>query len=299
MNPAQSGAEPFPSLVSVVIPARNEERTLPLQLEALAGQDYAGAWEVIVADNGSADRTVATAKEWTHRVPELRIVDASGRRGINHARNVGALAARGDFLVFCDADDLAAPGWLAAMARAAPGSDLVGGFLDREALNDAATVAWRGQYPANHLPVSLDFLPYAEGGNFGIRASVFSELGGWDEEYDMSCDDVELCWRAQLSGYRLCFAREAVMLYRYRTGLPSFARQAYRYGFGEARLYLDFGDRGLPRPPQRRRLRGWAGLVRRIPELLRSRESRGVWVRRAAQRAGRLRGSVRYRVLFL
>jgi glycosyltransferase involved in cell wall biosynthesis len=300
-GPSISRARAFPSLITVVIPARNEERRLPSQLRALAGQDYSGAWEVVVADNGSADQTAGVARAWSDRLPDLRVVDASERKGINHARNVAASAARGDLLVFCDADDMATPGWLAAMAEAARGADLVGGFLDREALNEPSAVAWRGSYPTNHLPVSLGFLPYAEGASLGVRAAVFSELGRWNEDYDVSCccDDVEFCWRAQLAGYRLCFAPRAVMMYRYRASLPAFARQAYRYGFGEAQLYRDFRDRGLVRPSQLRRLKEWVGLLVRVPELLRSRESRGVWIRRAAQRAGRLRGSIRHRVVFL
>jgi glycosyltransferase involved in cell wall biosynthesis len=291
--------EQFPMLVSVVIPVRNEERALPTQLEALAHQSYPGAWEVIVSNNDSTDRTAEVAREWTDRLPDLRVVDASGRKGINHARNVGAAGARGDFIIYCDADDVATPGWLAAMVEAGRSSDLVGGFLERQTLNDSSAVAWRFSYPTDSLPKSLGFLPYAEGANVGVRADVLRALRGWNEDYDVSCDDVEFCWRAQLAGYRLGFAPRAVMLYRYRPKLRAFARQAYRYGFGETRLYRDFRDRGLRRPSVRRRLREWRDLVTRTADLLRSRESRGVWVRSAAYWSGRVRGSVHHRVLFL
>ncbi|MET8542306.1 glycosyltransferase family A protein [Kitasatospora sp. NPDC004799] len=63
-----------------------------------------GPWEVVV-DNRSSDDTVATALRWADRLPDLRVVAAPTRAGINHARNAGATAARGDVLVFCDADD--------------------------------------------------------------------------------------------------------------------------------------------------------------------------------------------------
>jgi glycosyltransferase involved in cell wall biosynthesis len=70
--------------VSVVIAALNAAATLPLQLAALAAQDYSGSWEVVVADNGSTDATVAIAREFASSLPHLVLVDASDRRGQSH-----------------------------------------------------------------------------------------------------------------------------------------------------------------------------------------------------------------------
>src|SRR4051812_28957961 len=98
-----------PDLVSVVIPARNAARLLPLQLAALAKQTYAGTWEVVVADHRSADGTARVASEWAARLPCLRVVSVGRRGGANVARNEGARAARGEVLAFCDADDVASP----------------------------------------------------------------------------------------------------------------------------------------------------------------------------------------------
>jgi glycosyltransferase involved in cell wall biosynthesis len=288
-----------PSLISVVIPVRNERETLPSQLDALAGQSYRGAWEVVVADNGSTDGTPELALRWEDRLPELRVVDASRRRGINHARNVGAAAARGDFVVFCDGDDVATAHWLEAMADAARRSDLVGGQMDGDTLNHPATVTMRFPIHGESLPISLGFLPYAFGGNLGVRSNVLRALGGLNERYIGGCDEIEFCWRAQLAGYRLCLAPRAVMRYRYSTELRELARQAYGAGFGETRLYRDFRDKGLNRPSLRRRMREWRSLLRQSTDLFRSQQSRGVWIRCAAYWSGRAWGSVHHRVLFL
>lgn len=287
-----------PELMSVIIPVLNGAETLPLQLDALAAQTYRGAWEVLVVDNGATDGSAELALRWAGKLPRLRVLAASERRGSNYARNVGAAAARGDFLVFCDADDVATPRWLAAMAEAATKWELVGGVLDREVLNDAETRSWYWSQPSDKLPTALGFLPYACSSNMGVRTAVFHELGGWNEDYSAAGDDIEFCWRAQLSSRRLGFAPQAVMLYRYRRDLRALARQMYRYGLAEPRLYGSFRHRGMPRSSARKSWRAWAKIARHLPEL-RSPTRRGIWVREAAYRWGRIRGSVRHRVLYL
>ena len=138
-----SSSHPAPRRISVVIPARDAAGTIAEQLAALAGQEYVGDWEVIVADNGSTDQTRGIVEDWRARVPGLRVVDASARPGPSFARNRGAADATGDLLVFCDADDAVAPGWLAAVARAAVDFDVVTGPQDVGPLNATSVQAWR------------------------------------------------------------------------------------------------------------------------------------------------------------
>lgn len=291
-------AMPGPT-VSVVMPVLNGAATLPQQLQALAAQTYPDRWELLVADNGSTDATAEVVREWAAKMPCLRQVDASDRMSTNHARNVGAAAARSDLLAFCDADDVAAPGWLAAMVAALRSYDLVGGRLDDEALNDPVTRAWRSRPDADGLPSALYYRPYATSANLGVRAQVLRALGGWNEEFVRGGTEVEFCWRAQLAGYRLGYAPDAVMQYRYRVTRWSFAYQLYRYGRAEVQLYRAFRDHGVPRPSVYRACRAWAWTAVHLPYLLRSRTHQGRWLRTAAFRVGRLDGSVRFRTLCL
>jgi glycosyltransferase involved in cell wall biosynthesis len=286
-------------VVSVVLPVLNGAATLAQQLEALAGQTYQGRWEVVVADNGSTDGTVELVGEWAAKLPCLRLVDASDRRSTNRARNAGAAAAHGELLAFCDADDVATPSWLAAMVQALGRYDLVGGRLDDEALNDPMSRSWRARPDRGGLPRALDFRQYATSANLGVRAAVLRDLGGWNEEFVRGGTEVELCWRAQLAGYRLGYAPDAVMLYRYRTARWAFAYQQYRYGRAEAQLFRAFRDHGVPRPSLHRAWRTWAWSVVHLPYLLGSPAQQGHWLRKAAFRFGRLVGSVRFRTLCL
>ena len=72
--------------VSVVVVMRNAAATIGEQLEALSRQDYAGPWEVVLADNGSTDDSVAVARQWEDRLP-LR---TSLRSMAPHPRSMGA-----------------------------------------------------------------------------------------------------------------------------------------------------------------------------------------------------------------
>ena len=294
---AGDGPAPEPT-VSVVIPVLNGEATLGQQLAALAAQTYDGPWEVVVADNGSTDGTAGLVAAWADRLPRLRLVDASGRRSTNHARNAGAAAAQGRLLAFCDADDVATPGWLSAMVGGLDHHELVGGRLDDTALNDPQVRAWRHTDPAA-LPRALRFLPYAVSANIAIRAGVLEALGGWNEDFVRGGSEVELCWRAQLAGYHLGYVPEAVMRYRHRSSRRAFAYQQFEYGRAEVQLYRAFRDRGIPRQRLSRGCWAWGWTVVHLPDLVRSPVHQGRWLRRAAFRAGRLHGSLRFRALCL
>jgi len=108
---ARSSSAKGTPLVSVVVPVRQGARTLGEQLEALSRQTYSGEWELIICDNGSTDGTRGRALAWQGALP-LRIVDASAKKGVAHARNVGIEATRGAYVLICDADDVVDPaGW--------------------------------------------------------------------------------------------------------------------------------------------------------------------------------------------
>ncbi|MGH2922242.1 MAG: glycosyltransferase family 2 protein, partial [Gaiellaceae bacterium] len=130
-----SALDQQPSL-TVVVPCLNEEGTIGAQLSALARQEWARPWEVIVADNGSTDDSVRVVEGYRGRLPGLRVVDASDKRGQAHALNVGVSEARADAVAFCDADDEVAPGWVAAMGEALLSHELVGCAADGEKLNE-------------------------------------------------------------------------------------------------------------------------------------------------------------------
>jgi glycosyltransferase involved in cell wall biosynthesis len=279
-----------PQLLSVVMAVRNEAAHLDEQLAALAAQEYEGAWEVVVADNGSTDDTRARAQAWTERL-RLRIVDASARRGPGAARNDGVAAAAGDALAFCDGDDIVAPGWLAAHAHALDEADLVAGaiaFFDERRELGLPPVPTRA-------PTLLGWLPYAGGGNASVWRTAFEGVGGFPERNPCG-EDVEFSWLVQLAGLTFAYQPAAVVHRRTRSGTRAQLRQAYRYGKCDVDLYARYRDRGATRAAPASLTRTYLGLVARLPGLG-SPEIRGRWATQAGRRAGRIVASARARVL--
>lgn len=278
------------------MPVLNGERHVEEALAGLAGQTYSRPWELLVVDNGCSDRTIAIVEQWRARLPILRVIDGSSGRGINHARNAGVSAARGDFLVFCDADDVASPRWLEEMARAMDQGDLVGGALDSIHLNSPLAFAWCRQPVMTKVPDHW-FLPYAPGGNCGVHASVARSLR-WDEQFTFGSSDIDFSWRAALHGHRLHFAADAVIHRRLHHDLAGLARQAYMYGRSEPRLYRKWRAHAMPSSSIRSALGTWAWIARHPFDLLVP-DRRGKWIRVLARSTGRVVGSIEMRTLFL
>ncbi|WP_077798230.1 glycosyltransferase family 2 protein [Streptomyces sp. JHA26] len=283
-----------PRLVSVVVPVRNGARTLAAQLTALSRQAGTVPYEVLVVDNGSTDATREVAERARAGLRDLRVVDASDRPGESLARNRGVAAARGDFVAFCDADDVADSGWLAAMTEAAKEADLVGGGLDTSVLSP-------GRADEQPLPMDAqtDFLPFARGANCGAWKDVLTAVGGWDERYRGGGEDMDLSWRAQLCGYLVRYAGDATMHYRLRDEPAALARQKWNYGLSGARLYAAYRRAGFQRREGRVVVMNWCWLVLHVPDLVRSPALRRRYVRYGARLAGFLAGSARQGVRYL
>ena len=288
-------------MLSVIMPLYNAVEVVGQQLDGLAAQTYRGRWELVVADNGSSDGGVELVRRWQGRVPALRVVDASARRGAAVARNLGAAAAHGEALAFCDADDIVTPGWLTALAGALERHDLVAGACDHQTLNPAGTADWHARSFETGAPTTMGFLPYASSANMAVSAAAFRAAGGFDEGFaDLGAagEDVDLSWRLQLAGHGLHFEPAALVRYRHRRDLHDIWRQNASYGMADVLLYRRFRDHGVRPRTLRQTLGSYRGLVLRVPAVGR-RASRGVWLRDVGHRWGRVCGSVQQRVAFL
>lgn len=286
-------------LLSVVIPCFNAQQSIGELLRSLAEQQCGLAWEVVVADNGSTDDSVRLALGYKSRLPHLAVVPVRDRRGPGAARNAGAAIARGELLVFCDADDVPAAGWLAAMANALRTHPFVASRVDLEALNSDRARQGRGAPQRDGLqPYTYPrFLPHAGGSGLGVRRPVHDGVGGFDERLPV-LEDTDYCWRIQLSGTPLVFAPDALLHVRLREGTGAMCRQSHRWARYNVLLYKRYRRRGMAPLSFKSGLRSGLDLVRRAPDLLRP-DRRTAWLWQASWISGRLAGSLRYGVYAL
>jgi glycosyltransferase involved in cell wall biosynthesis len=284
--------------LSVVIPARNEAATIGEQLGALAGQTWSGTWEVVVVDNGSTDATPAVVEAFGREHPRVRLVHARERAGLNYARNCGIDASLGRAFVLCDADDLVADGWVAAMGDALRDHPMVTGLLELDRLNPEWLASSRGRGDERGLPTFHDIFPTVHGNNMGMQRAVWEDLGRFDEDVIIGSDDVEISMRAWRAGIPVTFVSEAVVHYRYRPEPRALWRQGRNYGRSRPLVTRRLREEGLPSPGRFAGWRSWVWLVVHSPDV-RTPEGRAAWTWVAANRWGQLEGSVRYRSLFL
>ncbi len=214
--------------LSIVIPAYNEERLLPATLSAVDRARTvltARGWdsEVIVCNNNSTDRTALVAQEAGARVV-FEPVNQIGR-----ARNTGAAAATGEWIVFIDADSEPSPGLFEDMANAiASGRVLAGGStLRTEPLSpwySAFAFLWcTWSRLARHMAGSFIF----------VETRAFREIGGFSNTL-FAAEELELS--SKLKRMARQEGKRVVILHRHP--LLTSSRKAHLYSFRETIVFL-------------------------------------------------------------
>jgi len=283
--------------ISILIAAYNAADTLGEQLDSLRAQQYEGSWEVLVADNRSRDGTAELVRRYQQLMPNLRLIDAHERQGKCYASNLAASQAYGQRFFFVDADDVTAPGWLAALAASMEGRHAAAGSLDTQTLNSSTV-----QRPIGYKGVeskALGFLPYLIGCNCAISREAWEATSGNDERFPGS-HDLELSWRLQLKGYGLHYAPEAVVRYRHRGTLHNLWHQVNKYALDYPLLYKSYKAYGMPRASARQVVAKYWWLLSKAYFPLRGGPGRRAkWLYEAAYAWGLVRGSLRHRQLYL
>ena len=209
------------------MPVRDGSAFLGRCLDAVAAQEGAPPWELIVADNGSGDGSadLATAHPAVSRVVRER------RPGSYAARNAGIAVARGAVLAFTDADCVPEARWIASAVRALEGgADLVAGAVIP--LVGSQPTLWERYDRATYL----DQARYVQWGfaataNLHVRRTVVDAVGPFDVSL-RSGGDVEFSRRATGAGFSLVYESAARVAHRPRTTLRETWRLHRRLGAG-------------------------------------------------------------------
>lgn len=238
--------------VSVIVPARDEERYIEACVASIVAQQVEGGIEVIVADGGSRDRTTELARAAGARV----VANPSGT--IPTGLNAALAATEGDVVVRFDAHAEMPPGYVEACLRALAeesGAANVGGWREARGLGPwgravATALAspagvghariWR-RPPAGTARLDVDTVPLGAWHADELRAA-----GGWRDDL-LANEDYELNHRLRSSGGRVVFDPEIWSVYRPRESLGAVASQYWRYGTWKAAMVADSPESLKPR----------------------------------------------------
>ena len=211
-------------LVTIVVVNYNGAHFLPKLFASLAVQTVR-AFDLILVDNGSRDNSHAVAHALCAelQIPFTLIVNDSNR-GFATACNQGFAQASGQWIALLNNDAWTEPDWLAQMLAASVRGDRVGMvaakmlFASRPAMINSAGIAldwagiawdWRGGMQDDVAEKDVVEIFGACGGAALYSRQMLDEVGGYDDDFFIYLEDVDLAWRARLAGWRCVFQPQA------------------------------------------------------------------------------------------
>jgi cellulose synthase/poly-beta-1,6-N-acetylglucosamine synthase-like glycosyltransferase len=227
---------------SVIVTAKNEERTVKRCITALTKQDYPN-YEILFVDAGSKDATLRTVQELAGDQPNIKILTNLGTPST--CRNLAIKASNSEIIAFTDADVEVPSTWLKSLAETLLSAPDVGGaggpnVPTREVSGEITRVmdlmlttrlgSMQSAQSFDHGElVEVKSIPCC---NSAYARNVLEEIGGFDEEL-VGCDDTDLGFRVRFTGRRILFQPSARVLHlvRFHT-LRQFARMMFKYGRG-------------------------------------------------------------------
>jgi GT2 family glycosyltransferase len=210
--------------VSLIVLNYNGLGVIDRCLRSLVQQNFPKEqYEIVVVDNASTDASLTALQK---NFGSTQVLRSNWNRGYAGGANFGALHSKGDVLVFLNNDVKLSKEWLknmtAALEQKRPA--IVGSkiFLDDrlQILNQAGgkiTLLGSGVdiglHKSDRGPYEITPVGYVSGAGLMVPRQLFEQLGGFDEDYFMYCEDVDICWRAWLAGNPVLLQPAATMVH--------------------------------------------------------------------------------------
>ena len=253
---------PFPSgtrwpKVSVIVCTHNGARTIADTCEGLRKLSYPN-YEVIIIDDGSVDNTAVIARKLGFRVVSTSHwglgsalpgrenghdwIITRPNRGLSNARNLGLTLAKGEIVAYIDDDAYPDPHWLrylVAVLLNSRGERFAGvGGPNIAPATDGLIADCVAHAPGGpiHVLLTNQKAEHIPGCNMAFWKVSLKAIGGFDPQFHVAGDDVDVCWRLQKEGWNLGFSPAAVVWHHRRNSVRTYWKQQKGYGKAEAML---------------------------------------------------------------
>ncbi|MGD9506488.1 MAG: glycosyltransferase family 2 protein [Syntrophobacteraceae bacterium] len=223
-------------MVSIIIPAYNEERLLPACLDSIDNLEYdKGLIEVIVIDNGSTDSTREIAQAYGVKLIRDDAKNVSG------LRNLGVKEARGDIVAFVDADCVVKKDWLRE-ASAYFYDASIAAWGSPPCIPDNSTWVQKTWFIVRRRDAIVQDVDWLESMNLFVHRGQFEAIGGFNESLE-TCEDVDFSYRMKARGRIVSDSRIGVIHYGEAATIRQFIKKEMWRGRGNLYGVLSHGLR--------------------------------------------------------
>lgn len=201
-------------LVSIIIVNHNGRNLLKNCLEFLSKITYSNV-EIILIDNNSSDDSIAFTKE---NYPKVIVHKLDSNKGFAEPNNIGARLAKGKYLLFLNNDTMVTENFITELVTVIEKDETIGicqslllkpdGSIDSSGdfIDDLGIV-----YNSKTQIDTIREISSARGASMLICKNIFDKLGGFDEEFFVSFEDVDLGWRTWILGYRVVMIPKSIV----------------------------------------------------------------------------------------
>ena len=262
--------------VSVIITSYNGLTVLEKCLQSLSKVEYDN-FEIILVDNNSTDGTIEFISK---NYPSITIIKLESNKGFAEPNNIGAKIAKGKYLLFLNNDTVVTPNFISELVNVIENNKKIAicqslllqsdGKIDSSGdfIDDLGVV-----YSSKKLPKDLQQISSAKGAALLIQNEIFFDLGGFDNRFFATFEDVDLSWRSWIFGYNVVVAPKSIVYHlggqtikkiKSEIAFHGFKNQIsmkitnfetsivfkklliffFKYGFRELKIWLDYSFTG-------------------------------------------------------
>jgi len=227
----------MPVKVSLYIPCFNAEKTISTCLDAVFKQARQPE-EVIIVDDGSGDNTLKIASAYP-----VRVIRHEDNLGLAVARNTAINNTSSDLVASLDADCQPDREWLAFLINRISASDIAGagGKLTEEA--SSVFDLWRAEHMKQHWEEESKNPPFLFGSNTVFKRSALLEAGLYNEKLRNNYEDVDICERLVLKGYRFVYEPKAVAHHLKNDNFGSLLNTYWQWNFAYSQKQGFYSDK--------------------------------------------------------